>query len=110
MDTGQTKRWHNWSGSVQCTPQQIVKPESIAELARMVKTYGQQGRHVRVVGSGHSFTPLVETDDVLVSLENMQGIESLDEARSTVTALGGTQLKSLGKALFAQRAGAGKSG
>ena len=46
MNTGQTKRWHNWSGSVQCTPQQIVQPESVAELARMVKIYGQQGRYI----------------------------------------------------------------
>jgi FAD-linked oxidoreductase len=102
MDSEQTKRWHNWSGSVQSTPQEIVTPRSIDELARMVKTYGQQGRHVRVVGSGHSFTPLVETDDALVSLENMQGIESLDETHGTVSALGGTRLKSLGKALFAR--------
>ena len=100
MDTGHMKRWHNWSSSVQCTPQQIVKPESIVELARMVKKWGKQGRHVRVVGSGHSFTPLVETDDVLVSLENVQGVEAFDEASGTVTALGGTQLKNLGKELF----------
>ena len=102
MDSKQKKRWHNWSSSVRCTPQQIVKPGSIAELAHMVKMWGQQGRHVRVVGSGHSFTPLVESDDVLVSLENVQGIESFDEAHNTVTALGGTQLKTLGKALFAK--------
>lgn len=102
MDSGQTKRWHNWSSSVRCTPRQIVQPGSIAELVRMVKTWGQQGQYVRVVGSGHSFTPLVETDDVLVSLENMQGIESFDEVRGTVTTLGGTQLKTLGEALFAK--------
>ncbi len=100
MDTGQTKRWHNWSSSVQCTPQQIVRPESIAELAKLVKMYGQEGKHLRVVGSGHSFTPLVATEDVLVSLEHVQGVEEFDEAGRTVTALGGTQLKHLGEALF----------
>ncbi len=66
----------------------------------MVKIYGQQGNHMRVVGSGHSFTPLVETDDVLVSLENVQGIDMFDEVHNTITALGGTQLKNLGKELF----------
>ena len=31
--------------------------------------------------SGHSFTPLAQTDDVLVSLDGMQGIESVDAER-----------------------------
>jgi FAD-linked oxidoreductase len=57
---------------------------------------------VRVVGSGHSFTPLVQTDDVLMSLDGVQGIESIDKERGTATVLGGTWLRSLGNALLEQ--------
>jgi FAD-linked oxidoreductase len=100
MATGQVKRWSNWSGSVQGRPQQIVTPRSIDELTQVVGTAGRDGRHVRVVGSGHSFTPLVQIDDILMSLDGLQGIELVDAEHQTVTVLGGTRLKQLGDALL----------
>ena len=102
MANGQSKSWQNWSGSVQSRPREIVKPASIEELARLVTAYGRDGRHVRVVGSGHSFTPLVQTDDVLMSLDQVQGIEAAATEHQTVTVLGGTRLKALGDALLAR--------
>ncbi len=93
-------RWHNWSGSVECRPQEIGRPGSIDELARIVASSGRAGRHVRVAGTGHSFTPLVQTDDVLLSLDNLQGIEGIDKEHGTVTVLGGTKLKLLGDTLL----------
>ncbi len=102
MSTMQGKRWHNWSGSVVGTPWQFVLPGSMSELAQRVKTYARDGRRVRVVGSGHSFTPLVQTDDVLMSLDGLQGIESVDTERGTVTVLGGTKLKRLGEELLSR--------
>ncbi len=100
MAAAQAERWSNWSGSVQCTPRQFVMPRDIDELARIVGEYGRDGRHVRVVGSGHSFTPLVQSDDILMSLEQMQGIETIDTARGTATMLGGTWLKDIGEVLL----------
>src|SRR6266702_6831375 len=102
MDTSQTRRWHNWSGSVQCKPQQVAKPASIDALVQIIKACSSDNRHVRVFGSGHSFTPLVQTNDVLMSLEHIQGIEEIDTERSTVTVLAGTPLKTLGEALYAR--------
>ncbi len=98
----QGERWSNWSGSVQCTPDQVISPSTVDELARLVGLYGRSGRHIRVVGAGHSFTPLVQTDDILISLEHLQGLESIDHEAKTVTVLGGTQLKMLGDLLFKQ--------
>src|SRR5437764_7986028 len=98
---GRTERWSNWSGSVKSMPRQVVKPGNIDQLARLVRDYGRDGRHVRVVGAGHSFTPLVQSDDVLMSLDEMQGIQSIDTTAGAVTVLGGTRLKHLGEALFA---------
>ena len=98
----QGERWSNWSGSVQCTPDQVISPSTVDELARLVGLYGRSGRHIRVVGAGHSFTPLVQTDDILISLEHLQGLEAIDHEAKTVTVLGGTQLKMLGDLLFKQ--------
>lgn len=102
MSTLQAVRWQNWSGSVRGTPRQIARPTNIDELAHSIREYGRDGRYVRVVGSGHSFTPLVQTNDVLMTLDGLQGIESIDSDRGTVTMLGGTRLKRLGEELFAR--------
>jgi FAD-linked oxidoreductase len=96
-----SQSWSNWSGYVQFTPQQIVRPSSLDELQRIVGDSGRNGRHVRVVGSGHSFTPLVQTEDVLISLENWQGIKEIDVEKGRVKVRGGTKLSTLGEALLA---------
>jgi FAD-linked oxidoreductase len=96
------RSWHNWSGSVHARPREIASPSSIEELARRIGQYGREGRQVRVVGSGHSFTPLVATHDISMSLDGLQGILSVDKSAGTVDVLGGTQLKRLGDDLLAQ--------
>jgi FAD/FMN-containing dehydrogenase len=101
-DASRIETWSNWSGSVKCEPSEVVKPCSIEELTTKVGEFGRAGRHMRVVGSGHSFTPIVRSDDVLMSLEAIQGVESIDRERGQVTVLGGTVLKMLGEQLFAQ--------
>ena len=102
MSSLQAGRWQNWSGSVRAKPRQIASPASVDELAQMIDEYSRKGRHVRVVGSGHSFTSIAQSDDVLMTLDNLQGIEEINAERGTVTVLGGTRLKRLGDELFVQ--------
>jgi FAD-linked oxidoreductase len=93
--------WQNWSGSVRCNPATVASPRNVEELAQIVGDCGRTGRRLRVAGSGHSFTPLVETDDIVVSLKHLTGLdESVGPARDRATALAGTRLKELGQALF----------
>ena len=103
METYQPGQWSNWSGSVKCSPDEVLKPRTIDELTKMVGEYGRAGHHMRVVGSGHSFTPVVQSNDILLSMEELQGIESIDAERGSVTVLGGTVLKNLGNMLFEQK-------
>jgi FAD/FMN-containing dehydrogenase len=69
-----THTWSNWSASVTCTPQRIATPASEAALIALVRQAGQNQQTVRVVGSGHSFTPLCATDGLLISLDGLQGL------------------------------------
>jgi FAD-linked oxidoreductase len=104
MNKSQTRTsqtWSNWSGFVKFTPQQIVKPSSLDELQRIVGESGRKGHHVRVVGSGHSFTPLMQAEDILISLDNWQGIEEIDVEKGRVKVRSGTKLHALGEELFA---------
>lgn len=94
-----TPTWENWSGSVRCTPRAIEAPASESELQSRVRTLAKEGRTARVVGSGHSFTPLAATDDLLMRLDRLSGLERVDGPLATFQA--GTKLKAVGDALFA---------
>jgi FAD-linked oxidoreductase len=93
--------WENWSGSVTCRPRALPRPASVEEIQAIVREVAEQSGTVRVVGTGHSFTPLVATDDTLISLDRFAGLESV-EAGDRVTVKAGTKLKALGEALFAE--------
>ena len=88
--------WTNWSGSVSAVPKDFHHPTSHAELARTVG----QAKKLRVVGAGHSFTPLCVTDGTMVSLDQMAGELVVSEDRKTVTVPGGWSLKHLTRKLW----------
>jgi len=92
--------WQNWSGSVTAEPQQIVSPSSESELAELVKQAANDGKTIRVVGSGHSFVPLCATDGLLLSLDNLQGVVALDETHGVGTIWAGSKLHQLGEPLL----------
>ncbi|MBE3567804.1 MAG: FAD-binding protein [Thermogemmatispora sp.] len=100
MIAGEKESWQNWSGTVACRPE-IIQPASLEELARTVAECARAGRRLRVAGAGHSFTPLVESDDVLLSLDHLQGLEKVDRERGTAVVLAGTRLGRLGELLLA---------
>ncbi|GGA40013.1 FAD-binding oxidoreductase [Kroppenstedtia guangzhouensis] len=96
------KIWTNWSGSVRFTPREIALPATEEEMISLVRRARERGTSIRVIGSGHSFTPLVETDSTLVSLDRMQGVQPVDPEEQQVSVLGGTKLKALGASLLQQ--------
>jgi FAD/FMN-containing dehydrogenase len=96
-----TLSWTNWAGSVSCAPAGLPAPKSEAEIASLVRRAAAEGRSVRVVGTGHSFTPLVATSGYVVSLDDWAGIESHDASLLEATVRAGTKLHALGEALLA---------
>lgn len=93
------KKWRNWAHTVECSPEELFFPKSIEEVQALVKEASKLGKKIRVVGAGHSFTKLVQTNSWLVSLDSLSGIEAIDEKNRTVTVLGGTRLFQIGKEL-----------
>lgn len=83
--------WSNWSGSVNATPAQVARPRTLDELSRLVR----EARKVRVVGAGHSFMPLCETDGTLISLADIEGDITVSEDRKRASAPAGTSLAKL---------------
>lgn len=69
------EEWINWSGSLKFKPQRIEQPKDEKELAALVKSLSGKKDTLRVVGSGHSSTPILQTESILVSLKNMENNE-----------------------------------
>jgi FAD-linked oxidoreductase len=97
--------WRNWVGYQECEPARFVEPAGVAELAEILKTASTEGHAVRVVGSGHSFTPLVPTDGVLISLDKFTGLVEVDKAQARASIRAGTKLHHLGPLLWDQGLG-----
>ena len=91
--------WKNWSGYVECPRTPVVMPDGGAQLAQLLADAARDGRTVRVVGAGHSFSPLVASDGVIVSLDKLQGIVDVDAAANVARVRAGTRLYALGAAL-----------
>ena len=94
--------WKNWSGYVECPRTPVVTPDSAAQLARTLGDAARDGKAVRMVGAGHSFSPLVASDGVIVSLDKLQGVIDVDAGSRVARVHAGTRLYALGAAL-AQR-------
>lgn len=83
--------WRNWSGLQRSEPSAICIPKDIRELIQIVKVHDK----IRVVGAGHSFSPLVSTPDTLVSLDHLQGLIHHDTSTSEAKIWAGTRIYQL---------------
>lgn len=93
---GKKKRripWRNWSGSQQCYPAARKAPSTVEELQELVVNAPGV---VRPVGAGHSFMPLVPTDDTIVSLSRLSGVVDHNPADKTARIWAGTRLGDIG--------------
>ncbi|GIJ76134.1 FAD/FMN-containing dehydrogenase [Micromonospora phaseoli] len=88
----------NWSGGLTFTPSGHAQPVDEDEVRELVLRARESGTTLRPVGSGHSSSPLVRTDGILVSLDRMAGV--IDKAEERATVRGGTRLKALGEGLY----------
>ncbi|WP_375399403.1 D-arabinono-1,4-lactone oxidase [uncultured Amnibacterium sp.] len=100
MTATDTHTFTNWAGNQHCTPTAIVQPTSVQEVQEAVTRATGDGLGVRVRGAGHSWTPLVVTDDVMLDVARLHGVRSVDTERSRVTVGAGTTVEQLGPLLW----------
>jgi len=92
--------WRNFSGLVVARPARVARPASEAEIVSLLR---ESDEAVRVVGTGHSCTPLCATDGVLVNLDRLTGVLSSDARACTARIHAGSKIHDLGEPL--RRAG-----
>jgi len=65
------QEWRNWSGGLRFTPREQAAPEDEDAVRTLVDRARRASTKLRPVGAGHSSSPLVRTEDVLVSLDRL---------------------------------------
>jgi L-gulono-1,4-lactone dehydrogenase len=94
--------WRNWAGNESARPRRTATPRSAPQVAEEIRRAGADGLAVRMVGTGHSFTPAAATDGVLLRPGGLTGIRSVDAAAGLVTVEAGCPLRVLNTALLAR--------
>jgi FAD/FMN-containing dehydrogenase len=92
-DLPAAKVWTNWVGNQSFTPAYAAAPGSEDEVATLVRDAAERGLGVRVAGATHSFTPVVQTDGLLLDLSALRGVIEADPGRKRATALSGTLIR-----------------
>ena len=94
--------WANWARTVKCRAACLFYPKTEDELKNIVLQAVQEGKTIRVVGEGHSFSPLIETDAYIVSLRCLSGLIAVDKEAQIATAWAGMSIKNCNQALYEQ--------
>ena len=88
----------NWAGNLVYATDRVHYPTSVAEVQELVR----QCRHLRPLGSRHSFNRIADSDENLVCVQRLNRVLSLDRATRTVTVESGTTYGALGEYLHAR--------
>jgi FAD/FMN-containing dehydrogenase len=94
--------WINWVGNRTASPAHLAAPRDEDEVARLVSAANARGLRVRVAGAGHSFTPVVETDGLLLDLSALTGVSSVDAGRRRARARAATQIRDFYEPLWSE--------
>ena len=95
----QARWWSNWAGNQRCRAV-IARPTGEPELRRLVAAAATDGRTIKAVGAGHSFTDIALSDGVLCDLSSYAQVLDVDHAARTVTVQSGITLHELSAFLW----------
>lgn len=79
MNNGAARQeWSNCIGNQKAFPLNIFRPTTLSEVIAIVNRAESEGRKVRAVGSGHSFSDIALTDDFLIDTHGLNKVLKLD--------------------------------
>lgn len=95
--------WVNQAGGVRARPGKVLLPSTEEEIAAAVLEAAAEGRVLKVVGAGHSFTPLASPGDgeTLVSLDRYGAMLWHDRERGLAEFQAGARIADANRALAA---------
>jgi xylitol oxidase len=87
----------NWAGNIKFSTSTLHRPGSVEELQDLVARTDR----LRVLGTGHSFSPVADSADALVTVADLPKRVKIDAAASAVTVSAGTRFGELTQVLEA---------
>jgi FAD-linked oxidoreductase len=93
--------WRNWAGTESATGLEVLRPSSVEEMSAAVKSAAEQGKQLKAVGSGHSFTGCAAPEQVMIRLDGLAAITQADSETGRVALGAGTDLRKLNAGLAA---------
>ena len=95
------QQWQNWGRNQTATPREVAVPIDVEGVSRVVLRAADDGRKVRAIGSGHSFTATAVAEDIQLRLDRLDGIQAVDRDAGLVTVGAGIPLHRLNSELEA---------
>ncbi|MFT4272941.1 MAG: D-arabinono-1,4-lactone oxidase [Pantoea sp.] len=92
--------WQNWGGNQAFDCDSLSRPDDETAAIALIQQAVAEKNSVRVAGSGHSFTPVVETKNLLLDLSALSGVIACDSEKLQALVRGGSTLASLGAPLW----------
>ena len=87
--------WSNWAGNQSVDNVSLFKPRTEEEIQQVVQFAITNKLRVKAVGSGHSFTAIALSRDVLLDLSDYDAVIAIDNLANTVTVQAGIQLSKM---------------
>ncbi|MBE2195919.1 MAG: FAD-binding protein [Anaerolinea sp.] len=66
--------WQNWGKTTECRPAYFFQPAHVDDLYRILAYAAEKRRKIRLVTSGHSWSALVPTDSILISMNHFDQV------------------------------------
>ncbi|CAM5412139.1 Putative xylitol oxidase OS=Streptomyces antimycoticus OX=68175 GN=xyoA PE=4 SV=1 [Streptomyces antimycoticus] len=88
----------NWAGNITFSAARLHHPDTVDELRRIVRCADR----VRVLGTGHSFNRIADTEGDLVNLDRLPPRVEIDAERRTATIAAGMRYAHVAQALHAE--------
>lgn len=85
----------NWAGNLTFSASEFIEVDSIAQLSSIV----EKSNKLKVLGSGHSFSEIADTDGILISLKKISPEIEIDAIQKCVSVNAGTSYSVLSKYL-----------
>lgn len=100
LTTDAGHHWENWGGNQSFTYAEAVIATSDQDVVEAVRAAAAHDYGIRVTGSGHSFTPIVQTDHTLLNIAQIAGVATADSETGRATVRAGTGLADVGAPLW----------
>lgn len=84
--------WRDWSRLESCESAEVVSVRTQEDIHNSLRSALAQGRRIRPVGAGHSFTGIALAPDIRLDLSRWTGVVTTDPERRRITLRSGTHL------------------